>query len=74
MIRHFVDLSTSSDAELKTYLRTFENFVYGLSNMGVSAGLLGHNQKNWSFLGAHLKIRRQHLAPEKVLAHLLDSE
>ena len=48
MRSHFVDLSSSTYAELKTYVGTFENFAYGLRNRGVSAGLLGHNQKKWS--------------------------
>ena len=41
-------LSSSPDAELKKYVRIFENFAYGLRNRGVSAGLLGRNQKNQS--------------------------
>ena len=41
-------LSSSSDAELKTYVGFFENFAYGLRNRGVSAGLSRHDQKKWS--------------------------
>ena len=44
-------LSSSPDAELKTYVGFFENFAYGLRNRGVAAGLSRHNQKNRSVLG-----------------------
>ena len=42
----FVNLSSSSIAELKTYIRLFENFAYGPRYRGVSAGVSRHNQKN----------------------------
>ena len=44
-------LSSSPDADLKTYVGFFEIFAYGLSNRGVSAGLSRHNQKIGPFLG-----------------------
>ena len=48
----FVDLSSSPDAELKTYVGIFENFAYELRNRGVSAGVLGKFSKNRHFKGA----------------------
>ena len=47
----FVGLSSSPDAELKTYVGIFENVAYGLRYRGVSVRLLRHNEKKWSNLG-----------------------
>ena len=46
MRRHFDNSSSSSDAELKTYVGFFENFDYGLRYRGVSVDLSINDLKN----------------------------
>ena len=53
-------------------MEIFEKFAYWLRNKGVSVGLLRQNQKSWS--EADLVIRAKNIAPQKLLAPLLDSE
>ena len=72
MRRNETSLSLSPDAELKTDVGIFENFAYGLRNRVVSVSLLRQNQKSWP--EEDLKIRGQNIAPQKLLASLLDSE
>ena len=61
-------LSSSPDAELKTYVGFFEKVAYGLRYRGLSVDLLRYNQKNGLLLGADLGIRGQNITPQKVNA------
>ena len=74
MRRDFVGLSSSPDAELKTYVGLFEKYAYDLRYRGVSADLSRHNQKNWwVFRGQIWDLGGNILFPE-FLVPLVDSE
>ena len=68
-------LSSSPDAELKTYVGVFENFAYGLRNRGVIAGLSRHNQKNRSvFRGRIWELGGKILSPPKFQIRPLNTD
>ena len=73
MRRHFDNSSSSSDAELKTYVGFFENFDYGLRYRDVSVDLSRNDLKTGQFQGADLGNRGQNIDPQKNLGPLVDS-
>ena len=61
---HFASWSLSPKAEIKYYVRFFENFLDGLRYGGVSAGLAGQNQRKWFVSRGRIwKLGGQHLPP-----------
>ena len=71
----FVGLSSSPNTELKTYVRIFEIFAYGLRYRGVSMSLSRHNHKNRSvFRGRIWESGGKILPPFQNLAPFADSE
>ena len=70
----FVGLSSSADAELKTYVGFFENVAYGLRYRGVSADLSRHNQKNRSVFRGQIWKLGGEIFPPPFSVPILDSE
>ena len=73
MRRHFINLSSTPDAELKTHVGIL-NFLYGLRYRDVSADLSRHNQKHRSVLGGGFGKEGAKYCPLNFLVPLVDSK